>query len=234
MTPTSEAEALPPASADSGPGAAAASESRPRRTDPRVVRSRAKVMRAAVDVLREQGPAALTVDEVIRRSGVARMTVYRHWSSRDDLLRDAFGALLGGSPADETPGPHGIRPGGVAGRPRTPPNAADRLTAAVVTLGRELASADWVDALPALLDHTWRHPEQADVRTAFTDSRRARIADPLAGCRSEGLLAGDLDEDVAVAQLLGPLLYRRLFTDEPITYLFCVALVEDLLRAHPG
>lgn len=240
-TPQAAASLAPePSDASRAP----APQERQRRADPRVVRSRAKVLHAAVDVLREQGPAALTVDEVIRRSGVARMTVYRHWPSREDLLLDAFRALLGaptagappaGAPtADATPGPHGSRTSSVAGRPRTPPTAADRLTTTVVALGRELASAEWVDALPALLDHTWRHPEQPDLRAAFTDARRERLAEPLAACRSAGLLANDLGDDVAVAQLLGPLLYRRLFTGEPITYLFCVALVEDLLLAHPG
>jgi AcrR family transcriptional regulator len=43
-------------------------------------------MQAAMDLLLEGGPGALTVDGVVARSGVAKSTVYRHWATRDDLV----------------------------------------------------------------------------------------------------------------------------------------------------
>jgi AcrR family transcriptional regulator len=54
--------------------------------DPRVARTHDAVMQAAMDLLLEGGPTALTVDGVVARSGVAKSTVYRHWATRDDLV----------------------------------------------------------------------------------------------------------------------------------------------------
>jgi len=54
--------------------------------DPRIARSRAKLLAAATDLLVESGPRGVTVDAVAERSGVAKSTLYRHWSSRDELL----------------------------------------------------------------------------------------------------------------------------------------------------
>ena len=58
--------------------------------DPRVARTHDAVMQAATELLLEGGPAALTVDGVVARSGVAKSTVYRHWATRDDLVLDVL------------------------------------------------------------------------------------------------------------------------------------------------
>src|ERR1700712_5954041 len=56
----------------------------------RVARTHAAVMDAAIELLLEGGPDALTVDGVVARSGVAKSTVYRHWATRDELVADVF------------------------------------------------------------------------------------------------------------------------------------------------
>lgn len=48
----------------------------------------------------ERGEAAVTVEEVVARSGVAKTTVYRHWPSREALLAGALATAL---PAQEVP-----------------------------------------------------------------------------------------------------------------------------------
>jgi len=47
--------------------------------------ARAKMLEAAHDVIVEEGLDACTVDEVARRSGVAKTTIYRHFTNADDL-----------------------------------------------------------------------------------------------------------------------------------------------------
>src|SRR5271154_2815383 len=61
--------------------------------DERVRRSRAAVLGATAHLLSERGFAGATVDEISRRSGVAKTTIYRHWPTRTDLLRDACSTL---------------------------------------------------------------------------------------------------------------------------------------------
>lgn len=51
-------------------------------TDPRT----AAVLAAARDVVVDLGIRRLTIDEVVRRSGVSRMTVYRRFAGRDEVV----------------------------------------------------------------------------------------------------------------------------------------------------
>ncbi|MFC5221488.1 TetR/AcrR family transcriptional regulator [Bifidobacterium leontopitheci] len=45
-----------------------------------------KIMQATIDILASQGVGAVTIEEVARRSGVAKTTIYRRYSNADDLL----------------------------------------------------------------------------------------------------------------------------------------------------
>ncbi|KHF34924.1 Bacterial regulatory protein, tetR family [Paenibacillus sp. P1XP2] len=49
----------------------------------RVERSRHNVLTTAFELLSEGGVNGFTVDEVARRSGVAKTTIYRHWPTRE-------------------------------------------------------------------------------------------------------------------------------------------------------
>ena len=52
---------------------------------------RSAVLGAASELLDEVGYDALTFDEVARRAGVHRTTVYRRWPTKPDLVSDAVG-----------------------------------------------------------------------------------------------------------------------------------------------
>lgn len=49
---------------------------------------------AAAELLGERGYARFTVDEVSRRSGVSKATMYRHWNNGFALAVEAFGSLV--------------------------------------------------------------------------------------------------------------------------------------------
>ena len=49
--------------------------------------ARERILAAAYDLFSRQGIRAVGIDAVIRTSGVARMTLYRHFRSKDDLVR---------------------------------------------------------------------------------------------------------------------------------------------------
>ena len=59
-------------------------------TDPRMARTRERVLGAAWELLNEVGFDGVTVELVSERSGVARSTLYRHWRSMPEVLRDAL------------------------------------------------------------------------------------------------------------------------------------------------
>ena len=52
--------------------------------------ARDAVLRAVDDLLLELGFAALTIEAVALRAGVGRQTIYRWWTSKIDLLFDAY------------------------------------------------------------------------------------------------------------------------------------------------
>ena len=70
--------------------------------DPRVVRTHTKVLSAAIDLLAERGYSGFSIDAIVRRTGVAKTTLYRHWPSRADLLVAVIKELEGAGPLPDT------------------------------------------------------------------------------------------------------------------------------------
>src|ERR1041385_8335820 len=66
----------------------------------RVARSKDAVLGAAYAMMSEAGLSGFSIDAVSRKSGVAKMTIYRHWPSRAALLLDACSRM---SPRAEIP-----------------------------------------------------------------------------------------------------------------------------------
>ncbi|MCB0945032.1 MAG: helix-turn-helix transcriptional regulator, partial [Mycobacterium sp.] len=69
--------------------------------------TRTKMLESAAQLLRERGAAAVTVDEVLVRSGAPRGSVYHHFpGGRAQLLREAleYAGLEGTASIDETAG----------------------------------------------------------------------------------------------------------------------------------
>jgi AcrR family transcriptional regulator len=56
--------------------------------NPRVRRTRDRILAAARELLAEAGPAGLTYSLLADRAGVTRQTLYRHWPARAALLVD--------------------------------------------------------------------------------------------------------------------------------------------------
>ncbi|GGX65711.1 TetR/AcrR family transcriptional regulator [Streptomyces fructofermentans] len=75
-------------SAEPGTGTAPAAEPGTLRPGGRTARVRASVLRAAGDVLAEQGFAGLDLADVARRAEVGKTTVYRRWGSVTGLVAD--------------------------------------------------------------------------------------------------------------------------------------------------
>ncbi len=49
-------------------------------------RARERILDAAYDLFSRRGIRAVGIDEIVERSGVARMTLYRHFASKDALV----------------------------------------------------------------------------------------------------------------------------------------------------
>lgn len=182
--------------------------------DKRVIRSKQRVVEATYELLAEGGISGFSVEEVARRSGVAKTTIYRHWRTRSALLLDACSEMtVVGAPAPTT----GTLRGDLT-------ILAERIAADL-----DDASSPWPLALPSIIDAAERDPEVAEVQARL----QAQLVEPflqaIEDAKSRGELARDHDGSAIVAAIVGPLVYRRWFSREPLDSSFMSAVIAHTL-----
>ena len=181
--------------------------------DQRVRRSREKVLAAAAGLLFERGFSGASIDEVSRRSGVAKTTIYRHWPTRADLMRDACASI--GTPQ------------------RTPDTGTLKadLTALTTMLARVLRSERWTAVLPSVIDAAERDPDIAAMYGTLQRGYSAPFEAVIARAKARGELPDAADAAVLTAMLVGPLFYRRWFSREPVTDAFAKQILKRVVAA---
>ncbi|MER6735500.1 TetR/AcrR family transcriptional regulator [Streptomyces puniciscabiei] len=171
---------------------------RPSRADHRTE----AIMRAALDLALEVGYAKLSIEAVANRAGVGKHTVYRRWSSRGLLFLDAVLSL-------NTEGLSHSNTGDVVADLR------ETMIKAVDVLGRP----PWGPLYQALIGEAQHDPEvAAALNQRFIEPQTADTLARLKAAKDQGELAPDFDLDLAFDMLSGPLYYRLLITQQPITH----------------
>lgn len=191
------------------------------RVDPRVERTRAKVLAAAGELLREVGFAEVTIDQISDRSGVSRSTMYRHWTTREEILRDAFSAVALPAPARSDGAVNDLR-------------EDLRRYARVFADGLENV---WGRAAATLAMTAFDDPAQRQVIATFTDgyARDVGVLLERAADRGETLAAHDPTE--VADRLVAPFFHRYLFRHLPLDDAFVTAHADRItatLRADRG
>jgi AcrR family transcriptional regulator len=198
--------------------------------DPRVARTRAAVLGAAIDLLAERGYSGFSVEGVVERTGIAKTTLYRHWPTRDDLLAAAIarldGAGLDGSGLDGSR-LDSARLDGAGSLPDTGSVRQDLLDLQARRV-RAARTTQWERCMPALVEAAAHHPELAEVIARLTGQILAQIETLLARGVERGELRHGLDPQLVASVLIGPIVFRRLLLHEAPT-LQRVADVIDLL-----
>lgn len=183
--------------------------------DPRVARSRRAILDAASALLLEVGTAAVTIDAVVERSGVARTTIYRHWPTRDDLLAATFEDLLPDLP--------------------TPP-AEVPFVDALRFLVREMVAMGsddhWLRLLPPLIESARLDRQLQDLKDERYGRQLTTITDLIQRGIDDGVLRADLDVVVASLELCGPLLAAVMLGDLALDERLADALTDNFLDGH--
>jgi AcrR family transcriptional regulator len=167
------------------------------KVDGRVRRSRDRVLATAFELLSESGVGGFTVDEVVRRSGVAKTTVYRHWPTRESLILDAASQI---SAAQEVPDTGSLE---------------GDVTALLVNLAHLLSTARWASVVPSIVDVAERDPGFAELHGRIQRGHASAFRAVLLRAVSRGELPSDADASTLISALVGPLYYRRWFSREP-------------------
>jgi AcrR family transcriptional regulator len=183
------------------------------RGEERVQRSKETVLKTLFQLLTETGLGGLSVDEVAKRSGVAKTTIYRHWPSREALLLDACSKM---GPKLDLPDT-----GSLQGDMRELATA----------IAQRLRTKKFSSVLPSIIDAAERDSEIALVHSRL----HAGIMAPLYTVIERGKQKGELPRNSVAAEIVaavvGPLFYRRWFSREPISDAF-VANVVDRAISH--
>lgn len=173
-------------------------------------------MATTYQLLSEQGLTGVTVDAVARRSGVAKTTIYRHWPSREALLLDVCSQL---GPHFETPDAGSL--------PKDLRALAERVV-------EQLLAGSYAAILLSLMDAAERNPDLAALLAAAESKLVEAVRTILARARARGELRRLPDPSAIAALMVGPLLYRRLFSHEPLSDAFFRIVIDNVVRAGGG
>ena len=173
---------------------------KPRKTeiDPRIERSQQLILRAALDELGDVGYGAFAIESVAARAGVGKSTIYRHWSDKLALIRDAFMTFHKQQGPDLS-----------SGGPR------DRVERIMRHVAEVVAGSTFSACIPALIEGAER---DRDLRR-FHHRFQAEARKPLIAVIAEGIASGDftgpVDPELAAQALLGTIFFKRLMTNTP-------------------
>jgi AcrR family transcriptional regulator len=68
---------------------------------PRSEQADQAIMKAALELFAESGPAGLCIEQVAARAGVGKATIYRRWPGKEDMLIDGLPSLAGPLPVPQ-------------------------------------------------------------------------------------------------------------------------------------
>jgi len=158
---------------------------------PRSAEADEAIVRAALELLAEDGYRALTMERVRERSGVGKATLYRRYGSKDELVRAAIVHLNADVPLPDT----GALVSDFAATATTILTGAAR-TGALTLMPRLLSDVTGDPDMHALFYEHLVEPRRRIVRT-IVERAQAR-----------GEIRADIDPELAVDLMVGPFIYR--------------------------
>jgi AcrR family transcriptional regulator len=156
-----------------------------------------QVIEAAVSLFAERGIESTSMDAIARSSGVSKATIYRHWPDKDTLCLEVLVYL------------HGLE------KPLPVFDSGDLRSDLIAQLQYDPA-VDRKVMRERILPHLIAY---ASHNRVFGDAWRSRVISPIRLAlrnmmergKERGILRGELDPEIGLALLLGPLIYRNVF-----------------------
>ena len=180
---------------------------------PREERADRSIVRATLELIAEHGVGDLRMDDIAKRARVGKATIYRRYRAKDEVVTAAVAALVSDITVPDTGS--------------TQRDLLELMRSAVDVYSGSVEAA----AMPSLVDAMSRDVELARaVRDGFLAGRRAALCAVLERGVQRGDLRADLDFELALDVLGGPLFYRLLVTGGPIDRALAEGVVELILR----
>lgn len=178
-----------------------------KRGRPRSAQLDETILSAARNLVGEAGINNMSMDELARRADVSKATIYRRWSSKEALVLDALRSAM--SPIDH------IDTGSLRGD----------LTGYLAELVARFGTSAHNDVLPHLIEVAC-HDESIQVSLDdWVRFRRVPLRDIFERALARGEIDANADIEVLIDATIGPIVYRRLLTRDPIDEDFAMRLV---------
>ncbi|MGC4869739.1 TetR/AcrR family transcriptional regulator [Micromonospora sp. DT53] len=164
---------------------------------PRSIRADEAIIEATLDLLAEGSTIeALSIEAIATRAGVGKATIYRRWAGKDALLLDALRRLKG---VMAQPAGHSVR---------------DDLVLLVGAIGKNVDPRA-AKIMPCLAPAVSRSADQFQLYQNIISPRRQLMREVLRRGIDEGVLRADIDVEVTMALLTGPMLIQRVLQWNP-------------------
>ena len=185
-----------------------------RRGRPRSADADEAILAATLELAGEVGINGMSMDDLAERAGVSKTTIYRRWTSKEQLVLDALHSAMG--PLDD------VDTGSLG----------DDLRAYLIELGERMWRGRMSDVLPHLIEVACHDDALRSRLDDYVQFRRAPMLEILRRGLGRGELPADTDLEVLTDVLLGPFIYRRLLTHAPLDATFVDRLLGVALTGH--
>ena len=179
--------------------------------DTRAERCRSQVLDATADVIAAVGVERLSVDEVARRSGVAKTTIYRHFPSKSDLVAAAVNACMDFPTVPDT--------GSLRG---------DLLVCFEAAIRHSIDGRLGAMML-SVMDAARRDADLAALLDSYTELRRRSLRAVVRRAVERGALPAATDVEHTVTMLSAPIFYSKMVLRVPVTHAFVERVIDDVL-----
>ncbi len=173
------------------------------------------MLAAATDIIIERGATNLSIEEVAARSGVAKTTIYRHWPERASLIVDTARATFAHVVTPDT--------GSLRGD----------LEAYFDSMIRADLSGNAGKLIPCLIDAATRDPEIDMLMDRYSLERQQPVMTIVARAQERGELPPELDRDVIIGTVVGPIAFRKVLQRRPVDAAY-VSKCLDVVLAGLG
>lgn len=180
---------------------------------PREERADKAILAATLDLIAAHGVNDLRIDDVAERARVGKATIYRRYRSKEELIAAAVRSLVSDISIPDTG------------------STEDDLRELMRNAVKVYRGSVEAGVMPGLVDAMNRDRRLArSVREGFLKRRRAALAAVLERGVQRGDLRPDLDLELALDVLGGPLFYRLLVTGGPIDKDLADGVAELMIR----
>jgi len=176
------------------------------------------ILAAVYDLLHQKSVRDLTIEEVARRAGVGKPTIYKWWPSKAALVMDMLDARI----VEDLPAP---------GR-----NSEKAIRGLVTEVVRRFNGFPGKVAMEILAEGQSEPSVLQEYRDRYLSKRRACVTEVIERAQASGEFRKDIDPQVLIDMIFGPIYYRRLVRHLKLDQRFADEVVRHALayvRSQP-